>query len=432
MRLLSAILAVVLSTLAWPDRAAADAPAFTLKERANAIAAPALIFLDVRLEGVMRVRDTNVIVDTGSLVIRNRCSAFAVNAAGYAITSSHCVHPTGDQLRATAAVMATNKLIRDKKLASTQKDATIRELLNTADFTESTGTAVPEPKISAQQFIATSGGPVIAAEVMGAEPPAAGSVALIKLAQKGLPVVELGSAGPAVGDGITQIGYGTYDSELDQATFLSRMKGSKIVGKTGLMSKMDSELGNFSYGGLVVDSSGRAIGMINSNPDSKDKLNNLATDPEPIKALLDTFGLGSGLQPMDKTYRSALDAYFGGHYAQAISLFDQVITAVPGHQTAQSFRKKAAERLAIEGSPAGPARGWIIAAVAVGGLVLVIAVATLVVVMRRRSRRRKAGTVTADIFAAPRLSLPAPTKPDSPESVELFAWPKEESTEKNE
>jgi hypothetical protein len=394
-RTLPLFAAILASAFILPVRSSANTPSYTLEERAGAIAMPALVFLDVRFTGVMRNRGTGSAIDTPPIVLHNRCSGFAVSSIGHVVTSTQCVKPNADSLRPTAAVMATNDLIRAKRLMAEQKDAYIKELLDTAEFTDAESAAPPNPKIFGQLFTATADAGeagIMSGKLIGAQPAGAGYVALVKFDQV-LPVADLEVTGLDAGVSTTQVGYGTRDTNLEKATFIARLKPSKILGraKDGLLFKTEGELGNFSHGGMVLNTRGQVIGMINTDVSTKDRVNDLVSDAAQIEALLSTFGVLNVLQPVDVAYREALDAYFSGHYRTAIGKFDQVLTAMPKHEIAARYRRQSEERLKVEGDASDATPTWQVIGLSSLGTSIIVGVAF---VLRGRLTRRRPAAET--------------------------------------
>jgi hypothetical protein len=419
-RILPLLACILAGPLLWPVSAHAAAPSYSLEERAAAIASPALVFVDVRFTGVMRIKNTGIAIDTQPIVIHNRCSGFAVSGLGHVVTSTPCVKPTGDSLRPTAAVMATNDLIRDKKLAAEQKDAYIKELLSTADFTDADGVAPPKPKILGQLFTADGDADeagMMTGKLIGTS---AGSLALLKFAQT-TPVVDLESDGLDGGTVVTQVGYGTRDANVEKATFVARLKQSKIVGRQAKDSpqlKIDSELGKFAHGGMVLNTRGQVVGMINTDLSAKERANDLVSGSAEIAAMLEAFGVSNVLQPIDLTYREGLDAYFGGRYRAAIGKFDQVLAAMPKHEIAGRYRAMAEERLNVEGEASGGMPIWQV--IGLSSLATAVLVGLLFGLRGPLARRRRSRSLTARRGPEPvRIAGPVSPEPSDPEPVRI-------------
>jgi hypothetical protein len=378
-----------------------------LDERAAAIASPSLVFLEARVDGYLRLKATGQLVESKSVTVTHKCSGFVVSADGYVVTAGHCVQPSLDSLRGTAAYIVADDLVRDNKLTMAQRDGFIHDAMSNTDFVGEGG-AAPSVKVYGQLFVATSGltsAPAAAARVVSSQAVSRGDVALVKLAQHGLPVAELGTAVPAVDSHVVQLAFGTNDAP--SATTLSytvRSTGAitlgTYAGKNPPMYRMDSDLGNAADGGMVVDDTGQVVGMINEDT-AKDTVNHLMSDVATIRKVIDAADVHNQQSAVDRDYAAGLDAYFAGRYSEAIKKFDGVLAASPGNKVVRSYRDQAQLRLSIEGDK-GAGGAWLWIALAGGGLVIVVGLLVGVLALRRRARRR-AGRLgfAVDPFAPP-------------------------------
>lgn len=62
-----------------------------------------------------------------------------------------------------------------------------------------------------------------------------------------------------------------------------------------------------------------------------------------LTELLSRNGIRNELGPDDKALRAALDAYYAGHYTDAIAGFDKLLQVAPQHAQAMQYRTLAAK-----------------------------------------------------------------------------------------
>jgi hypothetical protein len=385
-----------LSTLLLPPGPAAGAPPFSLDERAAAIASPSLVYLEARIEGYLRIKSTGALVDTAPAVVTSQCSGFVVGAEGYVVTTTHCLQPSNDSLRGAAAYIVTNNLIKQNKLTAAQKAGFIKDLMASAEFGGATKGTAPATTVVGQLYVATGGltsAPAIPGQVVDSQPVSKGDVSLVKLGKQGLPVAQLEQATPGAGTHVVQLAFGTDDSASDKVTYTVRSRGASVLGRysdrTTPMYRMDGDLGATAGGGMVVDSDGHVIGMINADM-AKDRTTSLYTDLATIRDELQGSGVKNEPGAADRNYLAALDAYFGGQYADAVKKFDTVLAGRPDNKLAQNYREQARLRLTIEGGGRAGGTRWLPVALGAGAVaVLVAALLVTVVALRRRARRRR-------------------------------------------
>jgi hypothetical protein len=423
--LIAALLGLLATTLATTTLAtapAAAAPPYTLDERAVAITSPSLVFLEARLEGFMRIRATGALVEAAAVSVYSRCSGFVVGSEGYVVTTTHCLAPSPDSLRGSAAYIVANDLIRDKKLTQQQKADFIAQLMRTADLTGATPGSPPVTTVSGQLFVGLPGqtdSTAITGQVVDSQPTAKGDVALVKLDKKGLPVAQLDDVTLNPDTHVATVGFGTSDPNAATVTYTTQSRGGKVVGKYGADSlpryQLDGDIGPTSNGGMVVDGTGHVVGMINADMASKDRTNQLVTPTSRINEVLSNSGVRNTLAPTDEAYRAGLDAYFGGRYTDAIRQFDTVLAATPSHLPAQTYRKHATDRRAIEGDPTTNTGQWLL--IAAGAVLFIAVVAAILMFVRgrgRRTRERELGRfVPAPVSGLPISGTPTSGMPIS-------------------
>ncbi len=426
------LVAALAGALVSPFDAApvAAAPAFSLEERAAAIASPSAVYVELRAEGYLRVKATGQLVEDKPVVVTRTCSGFVVGTDGYVATATRCVQPTLQSLRANAAYRVADDLVKDNKLTSSARSGYIQQLMDTTDFTVAEGSAAPVPAIYGQLYRATGGlteKPAVPAKIVTGQVGTASETTLIKLAVGNLPVVQLDAAGLAVNTHVVQVAFGTNNDTAVPVVYTPRTRPSVLVAQFGTnsppMYTMDGDLGDVAYGGAAVTGDGRVIGVITNDRRSRDQVNDLVTTAD-IRGALTAAGVRNDLGPADQAYRAGLDAFYAGHYAEAIRKFGTVLAAQPDQQVAAQFRDQARQHAAIEGAGDPGVPSWLLLVGASLAGVLLTAVVVLIVARIRRSRRRREEELrnAPDPFAR-RPSAPDPFGPVSGIPVSGSSYP---------
>jgi Trypsin-like peptidase domain len=410
---------VVLAGVIVADPVAA-APPYTLEERAAAIASPALIYFEVQFSGYLRHRETGEALNANAIVISNRCSGFVVSAQGHALTSRRCLERSQESAVSSAAPVLANDMVSAGKLAADQKDAFIKQVLDTTEFTGDAPGSKPSRKVYGQVFQGHQGlttEPAIPGEVISGPSDDSSDVALIKFIQNGLPVVEVGDGNLTTNAEVVLLGFATSDT-VSPFTFVVRQRSAKVTGRFGTKKpvtfQIDGDLAGNSLGGMAVDSAGRVVGMINVDKSTKEPFR-LITSSEQIKKVMADANVANSLAETDRIYREGLDAYFGGRYAEAIHKLNNVVTVMPDHALAASYRQNAANRLAIEGDVRpSTVPGWMVA-LTVGLAVALVVCLTALILLLLRNRVQAAQLrerPPLDVFA-PVSGIPISVQPAS-------------------
>ena len=416
-----AVLAVVASWLALTAQPAAAAPSYTLEERAAAIASPSAVFLEFRLTGFVRDKQTGATLEAHTVALFSRCSGFVVSSDGFVVTSTHCLDPVS--LLPAAASVVANDLIFAGKLTAAQKASFVDQTQQTAVFTGALATDPPITTAKAQLYTASTGptdARTITVTVVDSQSLTEGETTLVKLDRTGLPVAQLADEQLPTSTGVVQIAFGTNDATTPRVSYTVRTKGAMIAGDygNGTRYQLDSDLGSNAHGGMVTDADGKVVGMITADVAAKDKSNKIVTPAATITKLLDTNHVKNTLSPIDQTYRYGLNAYFGGHYTDAMKKLDAVIAAMPDNTIAQTYRKQAADRLAIEGDPTGPNVTVTVVLAVVAGLA-VLGLMGVAAWMVLRGRRRQHEFTYFDPYTSP-SSYPTSS---GPVSAPTPGWP---------
>src|SRR5262245_57926263 len=98
-RLAALLAALAITTAGLLATPAAAAPAYTLEERATAIASPSLVFIEETFTGYLRDAKTHAPLVASPITLGRRCSGFVVNSEGYVVTPISCVKPSDAAVR---------------------------------------------------------------------------------------------------------------------------------------------------------------------------------------------------------------------------------------------------------------------------------------------------------------------------------------------
>src|SRR5579859_150898 len=326
------------------------APAFSLDERATAIASPSLVYLETLYTGYLRDKATDAPLLASPVTYSRRCSGFVVNPDGYVVTTRVCVAPPVETILQQALYVAGFREVGEGKLAQTDLANWVDAAMATAVFTGQTEGSGPDVTLVGQLNVATAGTtdrPAIPGKVVMSDDAADGNVSVVKLDATNLPAAELHGAALDEGASVLTIGFDTSDPDPLTGTYTAQTKSVKVVGTGARGSapfyKIDTKLGIYAHGGMALDPDGKVVGMVDEDPASQNNENRVVMKVDSITALLSKAGVKNTLSANDQRYRKGLDAYFTGDYATAVTLLDQTAKAVPANHVARTYQQYAAE-----------------------------------------------------------------------------------------
>ncbi|MEU2662031.1 MULTISPECIES: trypsin-like peptidase domain-containing protein [unclassified Micromonospora] len=373
----------------------AQAAPYSPEERALAIAAPAMVFIEAVFTGVLRETKSNVPLSATPITFKRRCTGFVVNASGQALTNGQCVRPAEDATRERALYTLGRILIEQKKLTASGLDQYVRTRMATTSFTGNEPGTEPTNEVFGQLNVARgdlTADPAAPVEVVRVLPVDNGNLALVKLTQTNVPAVELNTeATLGSGTSLLVLGYSTTDTDFRAATYTLQSKSVQVAGTANqgavAVARINGDVGIYSHGGIAVDTSGRVVGVLDNDRAANGGANRALVPIQVVTGLLGEAGVQGGLADPDRVYRSGLDAFFAGRDAEAISRFDTVTKSSPTNLLAQAYRQNAVDRARLAGEepessrlPAALLAG--LAAALLAGLVVAV-----VVLSRRRSGR---------------------------------------------
>ncbi|KAB1911982.1 trypsin-like peptidase domain-containing protein [Micromonospora sp. AMSO31t] len=368
-----------------------QAAPYSAEERALAIAAPSLVFVEASFTGMLRDTKTGAPISPTPVTFKRRCSGFVVNADGVVLTNGQCVRPTDDAARERALNTLGRILVDQKRLAAGGLEGYVRSKLTTTRFTGTDPAAPFTSQVSGQLNVARGDlatSPAIPGEVVRVLEPDAGNVAVVRLSQAKLPAVELAAGeAPGPGSALLLLGYGTTDSAFRGARFTVESKVVQVTG-TGdqgsvAVQRVNDDIGIYSHGGVAVDAAGRVVGVVDSDRAADGGANRALVPVSAATTLLGEAGVSNTLADTDKLYRSGLDAWFTGRSSTAESHLAAVAEAVPTNLLAQAYRQSAADREKLATDEPNPSALPAVIFAALGGALVV---GLLALLLRRRQR----------------------------------------------
>jgi hypothetical protein len=368
-----------------------QAAPYSAEERALAIAAPSLVFVEASFTGMLRDAKTNAPISPTPVTFKRRCSGFVVNSDGVVLTNGQCVRPTDDAARERALNTLGRILVDQKRLTAAGLDGYVRSKLATTRFTGTDPASPFTSQVSGQLNVARgdlAASPAIPGEVVRVLEPDAGNLAVVKLSQAKLPAVELASAdAPGPGAVLLLLGYGTTDSAFRGARFTVESRVVQVTG-TGdqgsiAVQRVNDDIGIYSHGGVAVDTAGRVVGVVDSDRAADGGANRALVPVSTATTLLGEAGVTNTLTDTDKLYRSGLDAWFTGRSSTAESHLAAVAEAAPTNLLAQAYRQSAADREKLAADEPNPSALPAVIFAALGGALVV---GLLALLLRRRQR----------------------------------------------
>ncbi|MBI2237567.1 MAG: trypsin-like peptidase domain-containing protein [Actinobacteria bacterium] len=415
---LAATALVALSVFAGggPARAVTATP----EEKAAAVVRPSIVYIEMEWTAWVRVPRNSELYFTGYVNDGQpftwvmRCSGFIVNPTGYIVTAGHCVDEGEQGARGKALAYATQWLIDDGWAYQRDFEYWLNEGHLTWGVEGEERGSPPDLTVNVQRGVAAGGlktGEGFPARVVDSQSIDDGDVALLKIEQSDLPVVQVAPASEiAIGTDVLSVGYPGSSDQVTDATYEPTFKDGQINSQKtregGLLPvyEVSAAMSGGMSGGPTVDLTGQVVGVNSFSIVGETEAFNFITPSSLVLETLAKNGVSNELGPIDEAYRAGLDAYYAGDYQAAVEKFDEVLALSPTHQQAQEFKVKASQEAANapkpapaadEGGGGGGFPVWLIAAVAGGAFVIL-----LVIVLATR-RRKPAPVVAAVVPMAP-------------------------------
>ncbi|OBH22677.1 trypsin [Mycobacterium sp. E342] len=451
-RSLALLSAAALPLLGSPGIASADGgrPQTNPEERAAAMIRPAVMYFAAEAAGWVRLPNGNLLPHY-SEPNANRafdaawgCTAFVVNPDGWVATAGHCVDPEGAK-DAILRHAATDYIAEypDSPEAADPEQA-VQWLRANAHVEGTTADRGPEISITLLYGTGTKVAGKMPANVVDFKPLEKGDVALLKVEKHNLPSSELATdADVNIGTSVLAVGFPGSTERVTDPSLDPTNKSGKVSKKSTMGTipeyEIDAAVSPGMSGGPTIELNGKVIGLNSFGPTGEPQAFNFIAPADGLAAVLAGKGVKATLGPADVSYRKGLDAYYTGHYTDAIKQFDQVLSMSPDYPGVADLKTNAVNLRAQYGdvSAPGTSKAWWYL---LGGVALLLAVGGGVVLVALMSRRRRtapaavpgfqpvpggqfpAGGPQAGPFAPqaapPVAPAPAPGAPETPGAVQ--------------
>lgn len=392
--------------------------AATATEKTAAAVRPAITYLTSTFTAYV-ADETGTFFNNGApYQLSATCTGFGVNPNGYVATAGHCVDTTTAQgIKSEFVLAAAQQVVA----AIPGVDLATAYQYGMANWTVE-GATKGSP-IDAQISVITgtnTNANALPARVVDYRPLDQGDVALLKVETTDLPSVELATdADVQIGTPVLSIGYpasadAVTDASLEPSNKDGQVSSKKTLGTVPVYETSAALSGGMS-GGPTVGLDGRVIGVNSFKPASESQAFNFIAPSNGLSELLSRNGVRNELGPEDKNFRTALDAYYGGHYSDAIAGFDKLLQVHPNHAQATQYKTLAAKaRDKFGDTPVAPAASegmspilmWSL--IGGGAVVLVGGALTMVLVSRKR---RSGSSAPAVAGGNPNLPVGGPGYP---------------------
>jgi serine protease Do len=445
MKKLLAILAVaacLIAAAAFPAAAfAAKKPAVNDLERVRALAGPSVVNLQITWTAYVWDRynksyigDVSAKNDVKEFSLTMQCTGFVTSPNGYIATAGHCVDR--NEVRQEFIAEAAHWLADCQCYYEGQVTAAHMLDVESTDWevdrwdgpadTVRKGAALGG--IKAAWSVSAGGveaGKFLPAKVIKSQTFDNGDGALLKVNATGLPALPMTVGEPEIGSKVMAIGFPVSVDEVTdpdtEPSYKDGTLGSKSTRGGGLTSvyEVSAATSGGMSGGPVVNLEGEVLGFVSfGNADEPQAFNFMR--PASTLTELEVAGSQNQLDPMSRSYRTGLQAYFNGDKAGAVSNLGKVLEAQPSNAFARDFLAKA-KALPDPPAPPQPESTFPVVPVAIGGAAA-LAVAGLVVVLLRRRRKNAPLPATGTGGDGGTPVTPAPLPDPAPiEMVELPA-----------
>ncbi|MDW5322484.1 trypsin-like peptidase domain-containing protein [Plantactinospora sp. KLBMP9567] len=359
---------------------AAAAPGLTPNEPATAVAGRSTVYLEATFTGYLRYAAPDGTSRQERVTVHRRCGGVIVNPDGHVATADGCVRPDERELLAEARYALAQAMVEAERLPADGLEDFVRVIGETASFSGPRPGTKPSSALWGQLGVARPGitaEPAIRASVV--EPDrgtAQQSLALVKLSRSGLSAIEVGAgAGPEPGSEVVVLGYGPDEPETGSGDYRQRARPVEASDWSGPDRLAGDGLGPSFRGSPVLDTDGRLLAILDSDPSTTDGRSRLLVPASEVAALLAEADVANRLSEVDRAYRDGLRAYFAGQFSTAVRRFDELLRLAPSHSSAQTYRERAQHRLEVDGDAVENSAHWLryLLSAAAGVLLIVAA-----------------------------------------------------------
>ena len=386
--------------------AAPQVPTASPTQLAEAIASPSVVNVGVHWKGYVDFASPldlpGGVVFThdgwiGPFEVDTSCSGFIANSTGYVVTAGHCVDDQSMTSGGKAALIDAFIAKYESTWSYTSEEvAQLRQVIETTGKVEGVESGAPPNRTVTVYLAGMSGGSNgEVANAVDFKTQADGDVALLKIeTSSDLPVVVVAPSAPPTGTPIVLAGFaGSVSGVVD-----ANQRPSFKDGETSSVQTVDGvpfiEVSAAATagmsGGPAVDTQGHVVGTISFKPGGETQQFNFITATSTVRSLLARNSVSNRLGAPDTAYRLGLTAFYGRHYHDAVSQFNQVLAVEPNNVSAQQYKQLSIENYPNEISSGNTALYIGIAA----GAAVIIGIGVVVLVLWRR-RKGKSNTPPA-------------------------------------
>jgi hypothetical protein len=210
---------------------------------------------------------------------------------------------------------------------------------------------------------AAAPGRVLPARVVDFRPISEGDVALLKVESTDLPTALLAADSDVqVGASVLSVGYpGNETAVIDQSLAPSVKDGqisARQTSGTVPVYEISAALTHGMSGGPTIDLNARVLGVNSFATPGESQPFNFITPSSELSELLARNGVRNELSPDDIAFRSALTAYYSGHYTDAIAGFNHTLQVHPQYLEATQFRTLATRAFDRSGDASEPTTSY--------------------------------------------------------------------------
>lgn len=410
-------------SLAGIASAATPPPAPTAQQRAEAIAAPSIVYVNVQWKGYV-LRPSPLHVDgtlttggwVGPYTVTTACSGYVADSTGYVVTAGHCVNNASMTEGGKAAIINADiaRLHSIFPVITPTELARVKAAIVATGRVEGSTSGAPPQRTVTVYPTGMGNANGVTASTVEFKSLDEGDVALLKVPKSPLPALAVAPSDPPTGTAIVLAGYaGSVASLADQpepSFKAGETSSTQNIGGVPFTEVSAAATAGMS-GGPALDMQGRVIGTISFKPGSEaSSAFNFISATSTIRSLLSRNGVSNTLSAADQAYRTGLTNFFAGRYHKAVKSFDQVLAVEPQHARALKYKQQSIDNYPND-VESGGSNTMLIVGIAVGAVVLLAGAAAFVLLRRRQ------GPPTA---AEVPIVAPAPT-PVEPVAQTLVA-----------
>jgi S1-C subfamily serine protease len=372
---------------------------------------PAVVFVGVLVEGQIQINLGEEMIQ-GTASIPGGGSGFLITPDGYLVTNGHVVANYHSDNEEQLKLELLYQFLGNEYLPQVQ--AAIGRALTQEELAQFIPELIQRAQVgmARQLVVVLQNGESFPAEIKQYSPMmspfaarvsfpgmslASGKdVAILKIEGRDLPTVALGESGAlTTGEDVHAAGYPGVVSSHRLLSERTRLEPSFTRGGVSAVRaavagneviQFDAATTHGNSGGPILNNRGEVVGMVTLGAVGQTAGGdavavqgfNFAVPTNTIREFIRSEGLTPSTAGLfNETWRTALDAYYGGRWSEAVTAFDEVLRVHTGFPDAQQLRSTAMSRRGTEvaeaspAPPAGEEGPWMMVALVALGLGLV-------------------------------------------------------------